>query len=175
MATLRNQLFVHHLRLYVLAGLVGLVSGFTAIAFRLLILGGSVIFLAIPQVLGIWGWIIAPTIGGLLVAIIVVKYSPEARGHGVPEVMDSYILQGGKMRIRVPILKSIASALSIASGGSCGREGPIAQIGAGMGSTISELLKLDRKQTRTLLVCLLLLIRLLVVPFSESRLLPVES
>ena len=153
MATLRNQLFVHHLKLYILAGIVGLVSGITAIAFRLLILGGSIIFLYIPQVLGIWGWIIAPTIGGLLVAIIVVKYSPEARGHGVPEVMDSYITQGGRMRIRVPILKSIASALSIASGGSCGREGPIAQIGAGMGSTISELLKLDRKQTRTLLVC----------------------
>jgi CIC family chloride channel protein len=138
---------------YSLGALVGVISGFTAVILRVLILGLSYLFIAIPAILGSIGWIIAPAIGGLFVAIIVVKYAPEAKGHGVPEVMEAYVLHDGKMRLRVPILKSIASAITIGSGGSCGREGPIAQIGGGAGSAISSYFRLDKNETKTMVVC----------------------
>jgi len=129
------------------------VSGFTAILFRLLILGLSLAFVTVPNLTGTMGWIIAPALGGLAVAFIVVRYAPEAKGHGVPEVIESYVLKDGKMRLRVPLLKSLASAICIGSGGSCGREGPIAQIGAGVGSSIAKYFKLEKNETKTLLVC----------------------
>ncbi|TFG06719.1 chloride channel protein, partial [Candidatus Thorarchaeota archaeon] len=86
-------------------------------------------------------------------AFIVVNYAPEAKGHGVPEIMDAYARRGGKIRFRVPLLKSLASAICIGSGGSCGREGPIAQIGGGVGSLIATKLKSDARTTKTLVVC----------------------
>ncbi len=139
--------------LYTLGAIIGVISGVTSILFKLLILHMSRVFVIIPQVLGIFGWVVLPSIGGLLVAIIVLKYAPEARGHGVPEAMEAYGLRGGNIRFRVPILKSIGSAISISTGGSCGREGPIAQIGAGVGSMVGTLLNLDKRAKRTLLVC----------------------
>ena len=139
-------------KIFTLGALIGVVSGFTAILFRLLILGLSLIFVVLPNLTGIVGWIIAPVLGGLAVAFIVVKYAPEAKGHGVPEVMESYVLKDGKMRLRVPLLKSLASAICIGSGGSCGREGPIAQIGAGVGSAIARYFNLEKSETKTLLV-----------------------
>ncbi|MFW9975458.1 MAG: chloride channel protein, partial [Candidatus Thorarchaeota archaeon] len=139
--------------LYTLGALVGVISGFASILFRLLILGMSLVFVTVPQVLGIVGWVIVPGIGGLLVAAIVIKYAPEAKGHGVPEVMEAYALRDGNIRFRVPLLKSIGSAITISSGGSCGREGPIAQIGAGMGAVVATTFKLDKRERKTLLVC----------------------
>ncbi len=139
--------------IYSLGALVGAISGLAAVLFRFLITGISYAFVLIPQTIGVLGWIIAPAIGGLLVAAIVIKYAPETRGHGVPEVMESYVLQGGKMRLRVPALKSITSAISIGTGGSCGREGPIAQIGAGVGSAVANQLNLGKNDTRTLVLC----------------------
>ncbi|OLS22074.1 MAG: H(+)/Cl(-) exchange transporter ClcA [Candidatus Thorarchaeota archaeon AB_25] len=139
--------------LYALGAFIGVVSGITAVLFRLLILSISQVFTIIPQVLGVAGWIIVPVLGGLIVAFIVVRYAPEAKGHGVPEVMESYVLHGGKIRFRVPLLKSMASAICIGSGGSCGREGPIAQIGAGAGSAVATALGLDKRERKTLLVC----------------------
>jgi len=138
--------------LYTLGALIGVVSGFTAILFRLLILSISRGFVIIPQVLGLWGWVILPVLGGFIVAFIVTRYAPEAKGHGVPEVMEAYSIHGGKIRFRVPILKGLASAICIGSGGSCGREGPIAQIGAGAGAVIASVLELDKRERKTLLV-----------------------
>jgi CIC family chloride channel protein len=139
--------------LYTLGAFIGFISGITAVLFRLLILNISRIFVIIPQILGIVGWVILPVLGGLLVAFIVVRFAPEAKGHGVPEVMESYALHGGIIRFRVPLLKSLASAICIGSGGSCGREGPIAQIGAGAGSAVAEALGLEKRERKTLLVC----------------------
>ena len=73
--------------LYALGAFIGVVSGITAVLFRLLILSISQVFTIIPQVLGVAGWIIVPVLGGLIVAFIVVRYAPEAKGHGVPEVI----------------------------------------------------------------------------------------
>lgn len=139
--------------LYTLGALVGAISGLAAVLFRFLIMGISLVFVTIPQMLGVIGWVIVPAIGGLFVALIVVRYAPETKGHGVPEVMESYVLRGGKMRLRVPVLKSLASAISIGTGGSCGREGPIAQIGAGVGSGIANKLNLGKNDTKTLVLC----------------------
>ncbi|MFX1560437.1 MAG: chloride channel protein [Promethearchaeota archaeon] len=139
--------------LYASGALIGVVSGLAAIIFRFLIFNFSVLFLIIPEIVGVWGWIIIPFIGGLIVAFIVVRYAPEAKGHGVPEVIEAYALHEGKIRFRVPLLKSLASAICIGSGGSCGREGPIAQIGAGAGSAVATALNFDKRERRTLVVC----------------------
>jgi chloride channel protein, CIC family len=141
------------IKIFSLGAVVGVVSGITAVLFRYLIIGISTLFVMIPHVLGIIGWLIIPVIGGLIVAVIVVRYAPEAKGHGVPEVIEAYVLHDGKMRVRVPLLKSLASAVCIGSGGSCGREGPIAQIGAGVGSALAMKLGLDKKERKTLLLC----------------------
>ncbi|MHA2601081.1 MAG: chloride channel protein [Candidatus Thorarchaeota archaeon SMTZ1-83] len=141
------------IRIYSLGAVVGVVSGLVAVGFRWLIFGTSTLFVLVPQLIGIWGWFVIPALGGLLVGLIVQNYAPEAKGHGVPEIMDAYSFRGGRIRMRVPLLKSLASAICIGSGGSCGREGPIAQIGGGVGSTIANTLKLDKRMTKTLVVC----------------------
>ncbi|WP_224408123.1 chloride channel protein [Afifella sp. IM 167] len=100
-----------------------------------------------------WGpWVIlAPVIGGLLVVFLVKKFAPEAKGHGVPEVMYAVYHNNGDVRGIVAIVKSFASAISIGSGASVGREGPIIQIGASFGSTIARRLRLPRWQKITML------------------------
>ena len=91
--------------------------------------------------------------GFLLCALIVYYFAREAKGHGVPEVMEAVALRGGRIRPRVVLAKMFASAISIASGGSVGREGPIVQIGSAFGSTIGQWLKLDERRLRTLVGC----------------------
>lgn len=99
-----------------------------------------------------WGpWIIlAPVIGGLGVVYLVKRFAPEARGHGVPEVMDAVYYREGRIRPVVVLIKSVASALSIGSGASVGREGPIIQIGSGIGSSFGQYFGLSPWQTVTL-------------------------
>jgi chloride channel protein, CIC family len=99
-----------------------------------------------------WGplIILAPVIGGLGVIWLVRNFAPEARGHGVPEVMDAIYYRAGRIRMIVIFVKSLASALSIGSGASVGREGPIIQIGSGIGSTIGLLFRMPAWQTITL-------------------------
>ncbi|MCB1489390.1 MAG: chloride channel protein, partial [Bauldia sp.] len=100
-----------------------------------------------------WGpaIILAPVIGGLIVVWLVKTFAPEAKGHGVPEVMYAVYHNNGNVRGIVAIVKSIASAISIGSGASVGREGPIIQIGASFGSTIARMMSLARWQKITLL------------------------
>jgi CIC family chloride channel protein len=93
----------------------------------------------------------SPIIGGLIVVFLVQRFAPEAKGHGVPEVMDAVLYNRGNIRGQVAIIKSLASALSIGSGASVGREGPIIQIGAALGSAFSQAIKLSTWQKITLL------------------------
>ncbi|MFW9798798.1 MAG: chloride channel protein [Candidatus Thorarchaeota archaeon] len=150
---LESGIMRKQVRIYGLGAVVGVVSGLVAVGFRWLILGTSSLSVVVPQLLGVWGWLIVPAVGGLVVGFIVQNYVPEAKGHGVPEIVEAYSFRGGRMRMRVPLLKSLASAMTIGSGGSCGREGPIAQIGGGIGSAIASSLKLDKRMTKTLVVC----------------------
>ncbi|MBO0343676.1 chloride channel protein [Roseibium sp. CAU 1637] len=95
--------------------------------------------------------ILAPVIGGLIVVFLVRTFAPEAKGHGVPEVMFAIYHKKGNIRGVVAVVKSLASAISIGSGASVGREGPIIQIGASFGSTIARYLNMTRWQKITLL------------------------
>ena len=92
-----------------------------------------------------------PAIGGLLSGWLVYTYAPEAEGHGTDAAIDAYHRKGGFIRSRVPIIKTLASALTLTSGGSGGREGPIAQIGAGFGSFLATILKLSDRERRIMM------------------------
>lgn len=99
-------------------------------------------------------WIpLIPAIGGLLVAPLVLKFAREAKGHGVPEVMNAVARKGGVIRPRVAVVKTLASAICIGSGGSAGREGPIVQIGSAIGSTIGQVFKMSSDLTKVLVGC----------------------
>ncbi len=138
----------------------GLGGGFGAVALRALIelvqgqfFGPGKNFLAVVERIP-WTWrLVTPAIGGLLVGPLVYFAAREAKGHGVPEVMESMVLRGGVIRPRVVIVKSLASAITIGSGGSVGREGPIVQIGSALGSTIGQVLGVSTRQIRTLVGC----------------------
>jgi CIC family chloride channel protein len=149
-------------RLTLLAGLVGVVSGFGAVAFRLLIgLFHNLFFFgkfsstyhatlhSMPSPWGA-GVILVPVAGAILVAFLVKNFAPEARGHGVPEVMEAIYYKKSVIRPLVALIKSLASAISIGSGGSIGREGPIIQIGSSLGSSLGQILRLPTWQRYTL-------------------------
>ncbi len=95
--------------------------------------------------------LLAPILGGLLVVFLVERFAPEAKGHGVPEVMDAIFYQRGNIRGKVAVIKALASALSIGSGAAVGREGPIIQIGAALGSAFAQMIRLSTWQKITLL------------------------
>lgn len=96
---------------------------------------------------------VLPATGALAVGLITRHFAPEAKGHGVPEVMDAIYRHGGKVRPRVALAKAVSSALTIGSGGSAGTEGPIIQIGAAVGSGVGQLLHIPRRQMGTLVAC----------------------
>jgi len=140
------------------AFLVGVGGGLGAIAFRWLITSVTrVSFEWLPRFTQALGsdihLILAPTLGGLLVGYLVTHYAPEAKGHGVPEVMEAVALRGGRIRPIVALIKSLASAICIGSGGSVGREGPIVQIGSALGSTLGQKLNLSEDRIRNLVAC----------------------
>ncbi len=98
-----------------------------------------------------WLLFLLPAAGGLLSGAIIFWLAPEAEGHGTDAAIDAYHNRAGAVRARVPFIKFIASAITIGSGGSGGREGPIAQIGSGMGSLLARWLKLGARERRILL------------------------
>ncbi|MBI1881771.1 MAG: chloride channel protein, partial [Chloroflexi bacterium] len=98
-------------------------------------------------------FILAPALGGLLAGPIIAFFAREAKGHGVPEVMQAIALRGGRIRPRVVVAKVIASALCIGSGGSAGREEPIVQVGAALGSTVGQWLNFSEARIRNLVAC----------------------
>ena len=149
--------------LVLLAVLVGVIGGFGAVAFRgliaffhnLLFLGKlSLVYDAnIHTLPSPWGpaVILVPVLGAAGVSFLVTKFAPEAKGHGVPEVMDAIYYNRGIIRPIVAAVKSLASGLSIGSGGSVGREGPIIQIGSSFGSTLGQYIPMATWQRITLI------------------------
>ena len=143
-----------------LATIVGLAGGFGAIGFRYLIdLFQTITYGAKGNLLEVvtatpWYWKVwVPALGGMVVGPLVYFLAREAKGHGVPEVMEAVALRKGVIRKRVVLVKSLASAVSIGTGGSVGREGPIVQIGSAIGSTIGQLLNVSAERIRTLVGC----------------------
>ncbi|MFB7509647.1 chloride channel protein [Streptomyces broussonetiae] len=103
--------------------------------------------------LGPYFVVLVPVIGGLLYGPLVNRFAKEARGHGVPEVMLAVAQRGGKISPKVAVVKTLASALCIGSGGSVGREGPIVQIGSALGSTLGRVTKAAEGRTKLLVAC----------------------
>ena len=99
-----------------------------------------------------WFLVLAPAIGGLLSGLLVYSFAPEAEGHGTDSVVDAFHRQRGLIRGRVPFVKTIASVLTIGTGGSAGREGPIGQIGAGFASALAGVLKTSDRDRRLLIL-----------------------
>ncbi len=137
--------------------IVGIGTGLGAVAFRYLIRGVEWIgYDWFPSITSGWGKayvIIIPAIGGLIVGPLVYFFAREAKGHGVPEVMEAVALRGGRIRPVVAVVKSLASAISIGSGGSVGREGPIVQIGSALGSSLGQKMGLSDDRIRNLVAC----------------------
>ena len=149
--------------LWALSLLVGIVAGLGAVAFRALIaIFHNLFFLGRLSAAydanthtpaGPWGpfVILVPVVGAFGVVFLVKNFAPEAKGHGVPEVIEAVYYRKGVIRPIVSVVKALASALSIGSGGSIGREGPIIQIGSSFGSTMGQLLRLPAWQKVTLI------------------------
>jgi CIC family chloride channel protein len=150
--------------------LIGLIAGLGAIVFQYLCQTGVYVFLEkmagyrppapagephlfapTGTVFNPWMLFFLPALGGLFSGWLVYTYAPEAEGHGTDAAIDAYHNKGGFIRGRIPFVKTIASAVTITTGGSGGREGPIAQIGAGFGSYLATKLKLSDRQRRIML------------------------
>lgn len=150
--------------------LIGLVAGMGSIIFQYLCQFGVHVFL--DQMAGYlppppageehlfppsgtpfnrWILLILPALGGLVSGWLVYTFAPEAEGHGTDAAIEAYHKKGGFIRGRIPFIKTIASAITITTGGSGGREGPIAQIGAGFGSFLGRVLHLSERDRRIML------------------------
>jgi len=152
--------------LFLLALLVGAGAGLGAVAFRYLVYfftwlptghsefgqAGRVGSAHLPW-LGLGFFVVIPVIGGLVYGPLIYQWAREARGHGVPEVMIAVADNGGRIRPQVSVVKALASALCIGSGGSVGREGPIVQIGSALASSLGQRVRLPESRLRILVAC----------------------
>lgn len=159
-------------RLMLLSLLIGVPTGLVAGGFNWVISHSSWLFLEVlgqyvapqpggegrelllgePLEVRRWVLFFLPAVGGLLSGWLVFRFAPEAEGHGTDQVIDSFHRHRGKMRARVPWIKTITSAITIGTGGAAGREGPVAQVGAGLASNLADLLKLSDRERRILLL-----------------------
>ncbi len=181
--------------------IIGLAAGFIAWLFRLLIgLIHNIAFfgrfsteyeVTSHTAESEWGWLIIfiPALGALVVVWITKHWSPEAKGPGISEVIDAIHYKQGKIPRRLIFTKALASSVTIGTGGSLGREGPIVQIGAALSATIAELFNLPVRQRIVLIGCgasagiaatfnaplagLLFAIELLLVSINSQTILPV--
>lgn len=149
-----------HLFMMLMAGFIGLVGGFGAVGIKALIsfisdisfYGGTNLIESISNTPW-WQVILIPAIGGLIVGPMIYFLAPEAKGSGVPEVMASVLQKGGKIRGRVAFVKALASSITIGTGGSVGKEGPIIQIGSSLASTIGQIFKVPTSRLKVLVGC----------------------
>ena len=157
-------------RLMVLSIIVGVVAGFGALAFNFVLdyandamlvravgykqpkPGGEGVTVIPEPPRRRWLLLIVPAVGGLLSGLLVFSFAPEAEGHGTDAMIAAFHHKRGLIRKRIPFVKTIASALTIGSGGSAGREGPIAQVGAGFGSALATWVKAGDYERRLLMI-----------------------
>ena len=158
--SLHRVQFNEHTIMAFLGIIVGLAGGLGAVGFRYLIrffqtlaYGGQTDLLELVVNLPWYYRVAVPAIGGLIVGPVVYFFAREAKGHGVPEVMEAVALKGGVIRKRVVVIKTLVSAICIGTGGSVGREGPIVQIGSAVGSLLGQFMKVSAERMRTLVGC----------------------
>jgi CIC family chloride channel protein len=159
-----------HIRWPLLSIVVGILAGLGAVFFEILlkytlhfalnlptgylepIKGSEPLLIASLAGTRTWLYLLIPPLGGLAAGLLVFLLAPEAEGHGTDAMIEAFHHAGGFIRKRVPPIKVLASALTIGSGGSAGKEGPIAQIGAGLGSIIANLMQLRPRDRRILVL-----------------------
>jgi chloride channel protein, CIC family len=152
--------------LFVVAVLVGAGSGLGAVGFRYLIYFVTWLATGHSQFgqagyagsshlpwLGLGFLVVIPVLGGLVYGPLIYRYAREARGHGVPEVIVAVAENGGRIRPQVSVVKALASAVCIGTGGSVGREGPIVQIGSALASAFGQWTKMPENRMRMLVAC----------------------
>jgi len=144
----------------ILAIFIGIIGGLGAILFRLFIKFFQSIFyhntndfITFCHTVPLYLKILIPALGGLIAGPLIYFVAKEAKGHGVPEIMEALLLKSGRIRPRLTFMEMLISAICIGSGGSVGREGPIVMIGAAAGSTMGQLLKAPQERLRTLVGC----------------------
>ncbi len=143
--------------LIAIGAIIGTLTGFGAVGFAAVLSrfesGVEVFFhgdIGGPD----WFWmILIPMIGMALSGVLIFLWAPEAKGHGVPQVMAALIQKGGIIPLRIGVVKVVASILTVGSGGSAGTEGPIVQIGAVAGSVVGQKLRVDRQKMMTFVGC----------------------
>lgn len=113
--------------------------------------GEQHLFASTSTVFNRWVLLILPAAGGIISGWLVYTFAPEAEGHGTDAAIEAYHSKGGFIRGRVPFIKTLASAITLTTGGSGGREGPIAQIGAGFGSFLATRMKLSDRERRIMM------------------------
>lgn len=158
----RLEQFKLHEHLFpIVAGmLIGLLCGLAAVVFRWMIMGVEEVLwgaadesLAFLKAQPAWRILAIPAVGGLLVGWLIRRFCPEARGHGVAEVIAAVAVRHGVIRARVAVVKAVTAAITIGSGGSAGPEGPVIQIGAAIGSSLGRRLRVSRERLRTFVGC----------------------
>lgn len=149
-----------HIRGLVPAILIGVLAGYGALIFQHILQGSQYLFyqntkdfLDFAHTVPWYLVVLLPALGGVIVGTLVSFGASEAKGHGVPEVMAALALKGGRIRKRVALVKIMASAICIGSGGSSGREGPMVQIGSGIGSTVGQYFNAPLREQKTLVGC----------------------
>ncbi len=132
---------------FVSHSLIGQFSGYV----RAEAIGEYSLFPEGPHLFRPWRLLAVLFVGGLVSGWIVYTLAPEAEGHGTDAAIDAFHHKKGIIRGRVPFIKTLASITTLGTGGSGGREGPIAQIGAGFGSWLAQRMKLSSRERRILL------------------------
>ncbi len=145
------------LLLLILSVVIGGSTGLAAVFFIRLIAiiqnrSYTTVQLLFPH-MGAWSYVFVPIAGALIAGPLIAWFAREAKGHGVPEVMQALVMRGGRIRPRVAIAKILASALCIGTGGSAGREGPIVQVGSTLGSMTGQILHLSDDRIKNLVAC----------------------
>ncbi len=137
-----------------MAVVVGIGTGLGAVAFIWLLTRIHGLTVLAQDTLGLAiGTITMMTLAGFIVGWMVDRWASEAKGHGVPEVMEAVAIRGGRIRARVALIKILASSLTIGTGGSAGREGPIVQVGSALGSAVGQMFHFSEERVRTLVAC----------------------
>lgn len=161
-----SWLRANHVGLFCAAIVVGVGAGLGAVAFRYLVFGFTWLATGHSEFgqqgwapsghlhwLGVGFYAVIPVVGGLLYGPLISRFAREARGHGVPEVMIAVAENGGRIRPQVTVVKALASAMCIGTGGSVGREGPIVQVGAALASSIGQWVRMPENRLRVLVAC----------------------
>lgn len=143
----QSVIFISILKWILLASAVGIIVGFSTALFLKVLTGGIKVASHMP-----YYWLLLPL--GLIVSTLLVKhFAPDAQGHGTEKIIEAVHRKSGKIKLTVVPVKLLATVITISCGGSAGKEGPAAQIGAALCSGFSDLFRFDNRDRKKLVIC----------------------